>query len=446
MSWVERLACPICQHDLRSVGEDRVRCSSCGVSYPVLHDTPILVANVKFDRRDGSPNPATIDALVKNIIFDETKREELTECYRSTFTFDNKIIQTEADQFLNRLRSDGLVIPEPWPKTDAEERTVTAAIDNKNARANLELLCPPAAVRPGELFSTTVKLRNVGETSISSTGDLPFHLSYSWADVETDQLRTKLLIDLPPGRQISMPVVVKAPAVQGILRLSLLPVIEGVRWATEASASCVVDVNANAAGTLSTGWPVSSEVVDYMGDHFNAVARLKAWLAKRTWTSPPRILEIGGNFHPMMRYMDNVEAYNLDIDPFGLMTASIHQNSGGQKIHNVVADGNMLPFHDNFFDAIVMFATLHHFPEPQDFLGSIKPKLKADGFLGLFCEPVGHIFYPDIPHGYLEEIKRGVYEQSFMPWEYRSFLHQEGFRVCDAAIEYGSLKLIAMKS
>lgn len=160
----------------------------------------------------------------------------------------------------------------------------------------------------------------------------------------------------------------------------------------------------------------------------------------------PKVLELGGNFHPMAQYLYG-ERYNVDIDAFGLMTLNIREkNKGSAAVRNIVANGMQLPFEPKSLDAIIMFATFHHFPDPIALLVHLRSKLKDDGIICLMCEPIGHVFHDTGANEFIDELNRGVYEQSFMPWEYRDMLSEAGFSIVRTALDSGSLKLAARKA
>ena len=58
---------------------------------------------------------------------------------------------------------------------------------------------------------------------------------------------------------------------------------------------------------------------------------------------------------------------------------------------------------------------------------------------------IGHVFSEDGSGDFMSELKRGVYEQSLMPWEYREMLATAGFKVVEAALDLRSQKLATVK-
>lgn len=436
------LTCPACGHPLRRA-DCVLACHGCGADYPFLNDTPIVVAGARVESRVEPPNPDAIAGLLDTLGLPAERSGALADCYRLRFTFSNPVIQTESEQFLSRLRVGGAAIPDPYPPAEGRRADEPAATDPE-AEVALDVLVWPTHVEPGELFALTVVLRNLGQEILSSRGEAPFLVSYTWSCDHPEQLRTELLVDLVPGRQMSFPVRVRAPDDIGPFRLSVTPVIEGLRWIEKAAAGQTIVVKPAARPPLAVDWPITRDLRDYDEDHRFAFEALSRWVDALPPGRPARILELGGNYHPMVQYLAaEIEAYNLDIDPFGLMTLSIKKAGTPAAVTNVVADGLHLPFPDGSLDAVVMFSTFHHFPDPAALLRAIRRKLAPGGFLALLCEPVGHVFAGAVPASFLEEINKGVYEQSFAPWEYRALVEGVGFRTVEAWIDHGSLKLQA---
>ena len=100
----------------------------------------------------------------------------------------------------------------------------------------------------------------------------------------------------------------------------------------------------------------------------------------------------------------------------------VQDREHADDVQNIVANGIQIPFPDMFFDVVMMFATFHHFSDPVGLLKHLGNKLKDDGVILLMCEPIGHVFSEDGSGDFMSELRRGVYEQSFMPWEYREML------------------------
>ncbi len=187
-------------------------------------------------------------------------------------------------------------------------------------------------------------------------------------------------------------------------------------------------------------WEVNdNKPVGYIADHERGFALMRDWLQRHPAAPGLRLLEIGGNAKPMLGRVPG-EAYNVDVDLLGLQVGCVVRRARGNFVTIVCADVQNLPFPEAFFDAIVMFATLHHFPDPGAVLRSLRQHLRPGGFIGLFCEPVGHIWPGAVDPDFAEELHHGVNEQSFTLAEYAQIFRQARLDAPDVVVDHNSLK------
>jgi SAM-dependent methyltransferase len=157
-----------------------------------------------------------------------------------------------------------------------------------------------------------------------------------------------------------------------------------------------------------------------------------------------KVLEIGGNAYPAVAEIDG-QLHNVDVDLLGLQIGCLVQDRmeldrQGRRVLHLYANADKLPYADGYFDAIVMFAALHYFPDPARTLTHVATKLRPGGFIGLFCEPVGHVHPGAVEADYLRELHRGVNEQSFLMREWADIIRAAKLRTAEARVEGGSLK------
>ncbi len=116
---------------------------------------------------------------------------------------------------------------------------------------NLSIKSFPSHVEPGQPVACTVAIENRSPWSLRTLGANPVHISYHWIDssgspVVFDGLRTRLIPELPSGRQRTYPVDVIAPDVPGRFSLRVTLVQEYVAWFDEwdprNAAQCFVEV------------------------------------------------------------------------------------------------------------------------------------------------------------------------------------------------------------
>jgi SAM-dependent methyltransferase len=374
--------------------------------------------------------------------------------------FPDRQLETEGERFLHRLRASGYTFLNPDGSTPAaviaKEPKSDLSVQPSNAQVELVLMTAPPTVRSGTGFGVQVRVFNRGTGPLTSTGDTPFYLSY-WAKAPgaaqaVEGRRTALLIDLPSGGALTQAVFVDAPQHVGIWSYDITPLTEHVCW--QHSSAIRIDVQVipeTAPDPLATGWATATTLRDYQEDHLHAFTMMNEWLQGHLVDRPtPRVLELGGNAAPMLAadglHLTEARLYNLDIDPHGLAFGTIQRRiGGGRAVFDVVGDGTRLPFADTSLDAIVMFATLHHFPDPIRLLRHLRTKLTPGGLICVMCEPMGHVSRENLPSDYREELLEGICEQAFQPWEYLQFFEAAGLRVAHAMVDTGSLK-VALKA
>lgn len=428
------LLCPECNHAL-IVGAPSYVCGGCGQTFPAPFGVPILVKGAKLVRVGLPPEELTRD-IAKVLA---APVESVRECFSLQVRMPDPGMQVEATQFVDRLRASGCIIggDAPAPARASFPVNVVAQID-----IELRVVVWPDAIEVDAPGSVNVVVTNRGTCELSSTGPTPLYLSYHWYAEGTaiEGHRTKLLIDVPPGRSITVPVQFRGPDKPGRATLEIAPLLETVTWFPRSSVSRTYSVvqNAQAAGFVhDTSQPART----YEDDHRYGIALLREWIGQRHSRHRPSILEIGGNMNPMTADLaDEADVWNLDVDAHGLMARNIR---GGSGVTSIVADGCNLPFADRSLDVITMFATFHHFPDPVGLLRHLSTKIRGDGLLCLMCEPIGHVTADHDYKAYFEELEKGVNEQSFEVWEYLAMLDAAGLQIVDARFEAGSAKIAA---
>jgi SAM-dependent methyltransferase len=434
--------CPTCGQPLAR-GDDDLLCGTCNERFPVRHGVPVLIAGTRVERRSEGPAQGfagSIAAIASEA--GQAQLEALEEAFRLKFAFPNPVIQSESAQFLDRLRSSGVAVTDPYPQPAAAQ-PAGAADRQGSVRMSVRIVTFPQFAAPSEFVSFNVQLSNTGTARLSSAGPRPLQLCCQLmserGDVVTER-RTPLLIDLDPGRTITQAMVLEAPPDTGHVaryRASIRAILGNEEWLPEAASTHLVVTYGRSPEHAV--WETGTRQRSYGEDHHWAVELLQSWLAD-LGREPQAIVEIGGNCRPSTVPLGKPMA-NVDVDPFGLMTAAILFNR--EPVTHVVADGTRLPFADHSLDAITMFATFHHFPDPVGLLSHLRSKLKPDGMLFLMCEPTGHPFRDTVAEGYLRELSHGAYEQSFQPWEYMDFLNRSGFVAQRALLDVGSAKIAA---
>ena len=319
----------------------------------------------------------------------------------------------------------------------------------------MTLSTAPASVRAGQPFWVQVRITNNSASVLPATGPNAVGLSSSvkqpfrWSKPGARRISgqvSPLLIDLPPGQALTQPVRMTASEQTGPSTYRIaLP-------GAPSLAVVVTGVAASEPDPLAVDWPYSSLLRDYGSDHERGIELLRGWLRPRLGqVTAPRVLELGGNASPVMQRdsvgLGNAHLFNLDIDPFGLVFGTVQRRISGERpIQDVVADGMRLPFQDGSLHAIVMFATLHHFPDPVALLRHVATKLAPNGLICACCEPVGHVTHETLPPNFRDELLDGICEQAFEPWEWRSLFDRAGLSIAHIQHDRGSLKVALQRT
>ncbi len=300
-------------------------------------------------------------------------------------------------------------------------------------------------------FTGNVRFKNTGDIPISSQGTTPVMIAYHWRTfsgeicAELTAHRTPFPIDLQPGREITLPVLMDTPTQPGKYELELCLVQEHVCWYEADAMRIPIEIVTTAPVDRSRQWPIQAvDNYSYADDHHDAVDLLKTKLATLEQTNP-KVLEIGGNACPMLFYDFPGTLYNLDIDVHGLQIGHLAGQSMQRNVAFLCADAHAIPFPDDYFDCITIFSSLHHFPDLRVTLCSLARKIHTQGFLAVMCEPVGHLYGEGFYPLFIEELLKGVNEQSFSLSEYAEIFQAAGLVVDEVIVHGGSLKAFLRK-
>jgi SAM-dependent methyltransferase/uncharacterized protein YbaR (Trm112 family) len=443
------LECPQCRStDLASQNEGRLDCCDCGSSYPVLNRVPVMFPDA-VPVAGAEPDTATIHQILGALGLGggalDTVR--VRQMFRRQVRFGDEQMQVEGLQFLDRMRGTGHSIggaglhaecaPPPSPHDDA-----SAMPHYRWTLDYVPRLLPPAAETMSNL-----RLRNTGPVAFLHKPPHDMRVHLSWFDeagepVDAPDVRTPLPIDVHPGREITFPAFIVTPRAAGRMQLQLSLVQEGVRFLHDDAKRIPVRIgDTPESAALPAGWLRHEQPHrNYEQDHRRGQEMFQRWLTPLAKGGRVRVLEIGGNVHPMAAGLANVDLCNLDVDLLGLQLGEIVHRRDGRPVSFLCADAEDLPFPPAFFDAVVMFATLHHFPDPARVLGHVATRVRPGGFLGVLCEPVGHPHPGAVDQDFLSELRKGVNEQSFTASEYHGIFRRARLRAEEVTIDVNSLK------
>lgn len=437
--------CLACRNEGLTLGTNCYTCPRCGASYPVVLGVPLLIKEVQV-RPSGFRLP--VEAVAAICDYMQTPRTEveaqfLQEVFSRRYDFGDFHLDAENNYFFNRFRVLQELFRKP-PRIDGPT--------NVDVRFTIEHHLVGATLPCGQVQTRNVRLRNTGSSVISSTGPRAVALSYHWRNstgvlVESAEERTALPIDLPPGRAISVPTLLRMPVEPGAYLLELTLFQKGVGWLDRDSRLIGVQVLPPSWRGTRREWRrtrLPAETYDYAKDHEAATDLLRHEVERSANGKRLRILEVGGCCAPMIHGLPH-ELYNVDIDVQTLQIGAFRLRRESAPIRYVAADANDLPFAGESFDCIALFATLHHFPNPGQLLAGLKRLLVPDGFLALMCEPVGSYLNGVIDDRLRDELLQGINEQVFTEEEYEEMFLQHGLVASRVEIDRGSLKAILRK-
>jgi SAM-dependent methyltransferase len=449
------VTCLRCHAGGMVMSTDLIECTQCGASYPVLERVPVIFERVILpSKQDYGAMQTARDLLAAfDLPTDAMHILKMRRLIARRPVFGETMVQTEAAQFLARVQASGWSVAETKEERPASVHLGNVHLGTEDVQLRVRWLRDyiPRIIPVGKQFTANVRFRNNGAVELKHLPPENVTISARW--YRTDgrpvedalDVRTPLPLTIRPGQELTLPLRIAAPLQTGRYCLRLLLVQEGVRWWEDDAMEIPVVLRQGSWMDTPPGWRFNPDMqLDYDADHVRGLEIMREWMAGLN-VRYTRVLEIGGNVYPVIAEIEG-ELHNVDVDLLGLQIGCLVQDRmelerNGRRVHQLCASGDELPYADSYFDAIVIFAALHHFPDPARTLAHIATKLRPGGFIGLFCEPVGHIDADNVEIEYLRELQRGVNEQSFVMREWADIFRAAQLRATDAIVEGGSLKV-----
>jgi SAM-dependent methyltransferase/uncharacterized protein YbaR (Trm112 family) len=440
------LRCIVCRASELIGTDEALTCDVCGQEYPVLGGVPIMFDSVSVKQANAIDDVTARQLLAAfDLPSDPVSLLRIRSLMRKEVRFGGSLIQVESQQFLHRVRSSGHEVgSEPEPDNGIPSARDLASIPAYRWTKSYM----PRRMKAGHTILANMRLENCGPVPLHRSGEGRVTVAVRWRHrdgsvAEAPDERTPLPIDLQPGQALTVAVRVIPPSRPGSYRLSLALVQEQIRWLDAGAHTMAVSVLSEVPEPVPAGWVVLPKApASYDADHDKGCAMLIDWLQRHA-PARPRVLEVGGNAVPMLSRLGTgfgSNLINLDVDLLGLQVGRMVARERGTPVHHLCADAFNLPFALGYFDAIVIFASLHHFADPAALLASLRLKLRPGGFIGLFCEPVGHVWPGAVTPAFLEELERGINEQSFSLQEYALMFRQAELTPAEVLVDLNSLK------
>lgn len=436
-------------------GANMLDCPQCERSYPVAAGVPVMFSDAIAER-----GPLLAPDVVRTILeamdvpFEAGAALRIRRASGVRSSYGDRLVTAESAQFLRRVHASGYAIPAGLLARPA----MPDPVPDGQPRCRWIVDYCPRAMPPGKAALVNIRFENVGDAPMRHRGHGRVAVAFAWSDangqaLQTEDYRTPLPLDVQPGQAITLPVRIVAPMEPGRHALRLRMVMEGTRWLEPDYGPLRINIRPGCGFSPPPHWQLnSSRSLGYVADQDRGIALLRSWL-------PPqgdglRILEIGGNAKPVLAQLE-CEAFNVDVDLLGLQVGLAAQHTrrisalraaatlrppGSNPVVFICADAHDLPFAPAFFDAIVMFASLHHVPDPAAFLRGLRNHLRPGGFIGIFCEPIGHIWPGAVEVDFTAELEHGVNEQGFSLAEYAQIFATAGLTPDALVADYNSLK------
>ncbi len=420
-----------------------LRCDACDAVVPIMSGVPDFFTGYSDDAATTS-EPTADPAVVAEIasILELPDNDDVRSSVAAALRLADR--DTDSPALTAEIREvharfvGGDVDEPPLPKSA-----------NGAAKASVERHYAPDGLLAGERRFINLRLRNTGAEPWSSrtsplaiTAASRFHRRSFGRRSETAPVFTPLPIDIEPGRAITLPVEVDVPARAGAHQLEIGLFLHprgfiggaGLRLDVE-----VHDIEHPDTRPLPEAIERREGLADYGTDHRIANEMVDAAL-ERFWPNDDRrIVEIGGSTHPQSWNHDRSELVNIDISAPTLQLGALYDRHHGRSIVHLCADAMRPPLAPGSWHAVAMYATLHHFPEPERLLEAAARLLLPGGFVALMCEPTDTSLANPAA---IRDLLGGINEQTFAIDEYVWMAEQAGLVVERAYDHGGSFKAI----
>lgn len=445
----ELLVCPTCGAAGRFRQDDEaLRCEACGRAVPVSGGVPDFFNGYLDAGEDTASDPSAatradptvIDeiASILDLPDNEDVRAAIATALRTADRdTDHPALTAEIKEVHARFVGGEVELP-PVPNQA-----------NLDPMVVIERHYTPTGFVAGERRFINVRLRNAGTTAWSSrtrpvalTAAARFHRRSFGRWSATATTYTPFPIDIEPERAITLPIEIDVPSKLGRHELELGLFHHPNGFVAGSTIRVPVEIHARPhPDTRPTSGVIDERptLPSYGEDHEVANQMVDAALDQRWPNSQRRLVEIGGSTHPQSWNHPRSNLVNVDISSPTLQLGVLFDQHHDRSIAHLCADATELPLAPASFHAVTMYATLHHFPEPERLLRSAADLLLPNGFVAVMCEPTASsLAHPAA----VRDLLGGINEQTFAPDEYLWMADRAGLRVVDAVDHGGSFKAI----
>ena len=402
-------------------------CTACGREFPVQAGVPVMMSDAVPERGPLlDPDAALAAALRFGLPTDPVSILRLRRASGARI----------------RLLGAGRVLPDDGHVLDRDDLAAPVEADSRrgNIRCEWSGEYVPRVMVPGGEALANVQFRNTGSGTMPGSGDGRIAVAGQWTSLDGEavpgaDIRTPLPADVQPGQILTLAIRLQPPAIPGRYLLTVRMLLEGVRWLEPTFGPFAVHVRAGGGFVPPLHW-----VIDGAGPHDGPADRARAKSRMRRWVGEleqpcPMILEVGGGANPAT----SRAGYDSLVAGTDLLALQLGRLQPGAP-PSLCAEPEALPLPEAAFDAIVMFDTLHYWPDPARTLRVLRGHLRPGGFIGVFCSPVGHVWPGTAPPAVLAGLRRGLNPQGFSLADYAQVFQSARLRVRDLVVHDGSLR------
>lgn len=444
-----RLCCPNCSAALDyEPGTHSLLCSANGCRFPILDGVPLMYpdGHEKYTSKERSSRD-----YLAGIIFSKSLSLR-SKSILETLSIEKPV--TQDIEFVKRLLIEASVLRKGnrLPELGCfEERFGQNGIYDPKSRTEKILSTSrhnyykikyyshnfPNKLNANDETSYNVRIINSGPDYLDNTKVLLSYKLFQNNIYLKDGPRSPIPIPLPPGRSISIPLRVDTRGLsKGTYSLEIGALIENIKWFEDKLIIGfeLVDIAFN--GLINKNAEHSK---DYLQQHLYS----NKWLEKKIselQINPDSYLEIGCGCSPQCLVFLKDSALVMGMDVSHLLARLgyyVHKNFYKTKFRFIAGDSLKMPFLDNSFDMVTMYATFHHFYEPAKLIDELIRVTRGKGIIALMCEPYGSsLEYAK------EDLLMGIDEKIYSLEEYYNMFSMRQLQIQDMHLDGDSLNVL----
>lgn len=451
----ESLVCPNCHNQLDWIN-DSIRCPICKDIFKYKNGVIDFYNKYQSNNLDNLVMPNEFVKNVANALgfsHDQNTLDALSSALCDIF-----LVSDESNSLTAEIRelSNRLKIPPPSIEIVDETKTTEKKPNlsyptNSDIKLLFERTFIESRLVANKNIYRSIRIKNIGSSIISSECDQPVLLSYHWLDsngnvIEFEGLRSPIPNVLYPGESITVITSIKTPVIKGHYVLRICLVQEHVKWLEDTLLERHIEIVYNNNHLLKKVKKFN-QPFEFNSDQNFAKQMISTHIRKNYHNKKLRILEIGAGIFPQSIELTNLNCtiISTDISFAMCQLGSLYYTHVDKKYDNnlfcfMSCNALNLPVADAIFDGVIIFAALHHFPDPVKLLLYLKTFVKTDGFFAIMREPCNP--NPSDPD-YLRDIRTGINEQMWSIEEYSNIFEDATLKLKSGRIDSEcSLKVI----